>query len=67
MVQTILFNLKLNNINIPGLVKNNNLSFPKTIIFETSWIILGYLVSITGSILLVKILTKALSTSDYGR
>ncbi len=43
------------------------LRFSKAIIFETSWIILGYFVSIVGSILLVKILTKALSTSDYGR
>lgn len=59
--------MKLNSLQVIGFVKNIFLRFSKAIIFETTWIILGYLVSIIGSILLVKILTKALSTSDYGR
>ncbi len=48
-------------------IKKYNFNVSKDIFFETIWIVLGYLVSISGSILLIKILTKALSTKDYGR
>jgi O-antigen/teichoic acid export membrane protein len=43
--------------------------FPKLnrlLFFETIWIIISYIISILGSILLVKLLTKYLSTNEYG-